>query len=109
MIYSDPRPAALTLIESGDLSVEYLWHQYRARGGTADALELDAFIHDVPLLLGEQVEILEVTLKQLLPTEPKAATSKKGSQGFIGPISTTLKRVLGLKTTSHRTTSRKKS
>jgi len=65
MSRSDPRPTALSLIESGALSVEDLWFQYRARGGNAGVLELDAYIHDVPLLNGLEVEVLRVTLDEL--------------------------------------------
>lgn len=61
----DPRPAALHLLETGELSIEDLWLQYKSRGGSADVLELDAFIHDVPLLHGLEVEVLRVTLKEL--------------------------------------------
>ena len=105
MIYSDPRPVALTLIESGHLSVEDLWHQYRARGGKADALELDAYIHDIPLLHGLEVEILTLTLTQLLPTRSQAGNSKRRGRKFIYPIATALERVRGLQIPSHHRTS----
>ena len=61
----DPRPVALHLIETGELSIEDLWLQYISRGGSADVLELDAFVHDVPLLHGLEVEVLRVTLEEL--------------------------------------------
>jgi hypothetical protein len=61
----DPRPAARSLIESGDFCIEDLWLQYRARGGNAGVLELDAFIHDIPLLNGLEVEVLRMTLNEL--------------------------------------------
>lgn len=96
MIYSDPRPAALTLIESGDLSVEDLWHQYRSNGGRADASELEAFIHDIPLLNGVEVEILGEALNQLRSTGPKSGISKRGSGRFTRPLSMALKRILRL-------------
>jgi hypothetical protein len=106
MNYSNPRPTALTLIESGHLSVEDLWHQYRAMGGKADALELDAYIHDIPLLHGLEVEILRVTLTQLLPVRSKAGNSKRGGRRFTYPIAIALERVLGLQITSRRTSGR---
>lgn len=96
MIYSDPRPAALTLIGSGDFSVEDLWRQYRSNGGKAGALELEAFIHDIPLLHGVEVEILGETLHQFLSTGPKSGISKRGSGRFTRPLSSALKRILGL-------------
>lgn len=61
----DPRPAALHLLETGQLSIEDLWLQYISRGGRADVLELDAFVHDIPLLQGLEVEVLRVTLEEL--------------------------------------------
>jgi hypothetical protein len=61
----DPRPAARSLIESGDVSVDGLWLEYWARGGNADVLELDAFIHEILLLQGIEVEVLQVTLNEL--------------------------------------------
>lgn len=61
----DPRPTALHLLEAGELSIEDLWLEYRSRGGNAGVLELDAFIHDIPLLNGLEVEVLRVTLKEL--------------------------------------------
>lgn len=72
MNYADPRPTALSLVDAGDLPVEDLWERYRARGGKAGVLELDAFIHDIPLLNGLEVEILRLTLNELLPFPPKA-------------------------------------
>lgn len=109
MIYSDPRRAALTLIESGGLSVEDLWHQYRIRGGKADAWELDAFIHDVPIMNGMEVEILRVCLNQLLPNVSKAGSSERGGKRLVFPIPVALRRVLGLRTESHGTRGRRKS
>lgn len=61
----DPRPAALHLLETGELSIEDLWLQYKSRGGNAGVLELDAFVHDIPLLQGLEVEVLRVTLEEL--------------------------------------------
>jgi hypothetical protein len=61
----DPRPAALRLLETGEFSIEDLWLQYISRGGSADVLELDAFVHDIPLLHGLEVEILRVTLEEM--------------------------------------------
>lgn len=66
MLHFHPSSAALSLIEVGGFSVEDLWLQYYARGGSAGVLELDAFIHDIPLLHGLEVEILQVTLDELL-------------------------------------------
>lgn len=64
---SDPRRAARSLIESGVLCIEDLWVEYQARGGSADVLELDAFIHDIPLMTGLEVEVLRLTLSELRP------------------------------------------
>lgn len=62
----DPRPAALHLLETGEFSLDDLWLQYISRGGSADVLELDGFIHDIPLLQGLEVEVLIVTLEELV-------------------------------------------
>jgi hypothetical protein len=67
MSMSDPRLEARCLIESRALSLEDLWLQYRARGGNAGVLELDACIHDIPLLNGLEVEVLRMTLNELRP------------------------------------------
>lgn len=79
MLSYNPRPAALSLIETGELSVEELWIQYRARGGNAGELELDAFIHDIPLMHGMEIEILQVTVDELLPTPPAARKAMKNA------------------------------
>lgn len=68
---ADPRPTAVSLIDSGHVSIEELARRYQALGGRADVLELDAFIHDVPLLAGLDVEILRLALTQLLQTMPR--------------------------------------
>lgn len=74
---SDPRPTALHLLETGQLSIEGLWLKYAARGGSADILELDAFIHDIPLLHGLEVEVLRVTLKELSKRHRPRATNPR--------------------------------
>lgn len=100
MIHSDPRPAAFSAIESGCVSLDGLWLQYMARGGNADVLELDAYIHDVPLLHGLEVEILSTTLKEILPAAPASGgstlrrTMKRASIAPPGPASKQLHSVM---------------
>lgn len=57
--------AARTLIEAGRLSVMELWLQYWALGGNAGILELDAFIHNVPMLRDVEVQVLAEALDDL--------------------------------------------
>ena len=85
MFTSDPRPGALALVESGDVALEDLWHQYQARGGKAGILELDAFIHDIRLLHGLEIEILSLTLEEMSIGKSKAERSKIG--GLLGATS----------------------
>ncbi|MDQ0923812.1 hypothetical protein QF038_002320 [Pseudarthrobacter sp. W1I19] len=61
----DLRAAVRSLIDAGRLSVMELWLQYWALGGNAGILELDAFIHNVPLLGGVEVQVLADALKDL--------------------------------------------
>lgn len=61
----DPRLAARALIESGGPTIPQIWLKYWALGGTADVMELDAFIHGIPLLKGLEVELLTLALKEL--------------------------------------------
>lgn len=90
---SNPRPIALSLIEVGELSVEDLWRRYRERGGNADVLELDAFIHDIPLLSGREVGILGLTLDELLPLPSTAGSSRRGKRSgtSVSPLTTMTK------------------
>ena len=61
----DPHLAARSLIESGGTTIMQIWLHYVAVGGTADVVELDAFIHGIPLLKGLEVQLLAVALKEL--------------------------------------------
>ena len=62
---SNPQLEAKSVIESGDVSLFWLWLQYRSLGGSADEIELEAFIAGIPLLQGFEVDILAATLQDL--------------------------------------------
>lgn len=56
---------ARSLIDAGRLTVMELWLQYWALGGNADILEVDAFVRDVPMLKGVEVEVLAEAINDL--------------------------------------------
>ncbi|KUM36435.1 MULTISPECIES: hypothetical protein [unclassified Arthrobacter] len=43
---SDPRQTARNLLEQDGFTLEQLWIKYWAEGGNANALELDAYVHE---------------------------------------------------------------
>lgn len=61
----EPRLLARSLIESGSFSILGIWIQYWALGGSADTVELEAFIHGIPLLKGVEVDVLAAALEEL--------------------------------------------
>lgn len=97
MIHSNPRPTALSLLDSGCCSIEDLWRRYRNRGGNADVLELDAYIHGVPLLHGLEVEILEATLNELPPAGLMTGRPKAPGPRIIRHIAIAIARFSGTK------------
>ncbi|WP_369745661.1 hypothetical protein [Paenarthrobacter sp. AMU7] len=42
----DPRERARDLLEQDSITLERLWIKYWGEGGTADPLELDAYVHE---------------------------------------------------------------
>ncbi|MBT2515449.1 hypothetical protein [Arthrobacter sp. ISL-30] len=65
MSSGDPRQVALSLVETGDVSLFRLWLHYWRQGGNACEMELDAFIHGVPLLDAVEADILSWALEVL--------------------------------------------
>jgi len=63
---SDPRQEARGLLESGEVCLLHLWILYWGQGGSADEMELDAFISGIPLLNSTEVAILGWALEPLL-------------------------------------------
>ena len=57
--------------------MEDLCGRFRAQGGQADALELDAFIHYIPHLNGREFEMLVLILSEHLPVGSKARDPRK--------------------------------
>ena len=57
---------ARALVDSGAVSLIDLWALYWGEGGRACPLELDAFIHGIPLLEDFDVSILGWALEPLL-------------------------------------------
>lgn len=62
---AEPGLKARALVDSGDVSLLELWTMYWGQGGGAGPLELDAFIHGVPLLDDFDVSILGWALEPL--------------------------------------------
>jgi hypothetical protein len=62
----NPALTACALVDSGELTLVELWAMYWGEGGRADPMELDAFIHGVPLLDGFEVNILQWALEPLM-------------------------------------------
>ena len=50
MTAENPRQEARSLIDAEAVSLFDLWVKYYAEGGRGDEMELDAFIHGLPLL-----------------------------------------------------------
>ncbi|MFK0040580.1 hypothetical protein ACIQTW_12130 [Paenarthrobacter sp. NPDC090517] len=42
----DPRQSARNLLNQNTITLERLWIKYWGEGGTADPLELDAYVHE---------------------------------------------------------------
>ncbi|MFK4637257.1 hypothetical protein [Paenarthrobacter histidinolovorans] len=42
----DPRQSARNLLQLDTVTIERLWIRYWAEGGSADLLELDAYVHE---------------------------------------------------------------
>jgi hypothetical protein len=63
----NPQQEARKLLCSGDISLLRLWVLYWGQGGNADEMSLDAFIHGIPLLDGDEAQILGWALEPLLP------------------------------------------
>ena len=61
-----PRQEARGLLESGELSLLHLWVLYWGEGGRAGEVELEAFIHGIPLLDGTEEQILGWAIEPLL-------------------------------------------
>jgi hypothetical protein len=62
---SNPQLEAKSMVEAGDVSLFWLWLQYWSLGGSADEIELEAFIAGIPLLQGFEVDVLAATLQDL--------------------------------------------
>lgn len=58
--------AAYDLVENGEVSLLHLWLLYWGEGGNAGEVELEAYIHGIPLLDGFEEEILGWALEPLL-------------------------------------------
>lgn len=63
---SDPLQEARKLLKTGEVCLLHLWILYWGQGGTASEMELDAFIHGIPLLDSHEAEILGWALEPLL-------------------------------------------
>jgi hypothetical protein len=66
MSTGDLQQEARQLLESGDVSLLRLWILYWGQGGNADEVELDAYIHGIPLLGQFEAEILGWAMEPLL-------------------------------------------
>lgn len=62
------------LLESGAVSLSHLWILYWSQGGSAEEVELDAFIHGIPLFGDTEARILGWAMEPLL-TRPEPPTS----------------------------------
>ncbi len=68
MSSGNPQQQAKALLASGDLCLLELWFLYWGQGGNAGPLELDAFIHGIPLLAQNDTAILGWAL-EMLPSD----------------------------------------
>lgn len=67
MPLADPALEARILVDSGALSLFELWLHFWGEGGQVGEMELDAFIHGIPMLQDFDVTILGWALEPLLP------------------------------------------
>lgn len=65
MTEPDVGAIARAIIDAGHFTVMELWLQYWALGGNADILEVDAFVRDIPMLKGVEVDVLTEALNDL--------------------------------------------
>ncbi|WP_416405536.1 hypothetical protein [Arthrobacter sp. LFS091] len=64
---NDPRQKARDLLEHDNVTLERLWIKYWSEGGTADRLELDAYVHEALKPHPFELTLLDWAVDDLLP------------------------------------------